>query len=60
MDFLQTFGLFLGTVSKYKKIFFEDTSQKVDNIHPALCLRIFVFLPFTFSPKFSYFVFGDS
>ena len=25
-----------------------------------MCSRIFVFCPFTFSPKFSYFVFGDS
>ena len=32
--------------------------SKVYNIHRAICLAIPVFLPFRFSSKFSYFVFG--
>ena len=38
MDFLLNFGLFLGTVSGYKQMYFlVDTTQKVDNIHRAMC-----------------------
>ena len=36
-DFLLRFGLFLGTVSRYKHFFFADTPQKVDNIHRTIC-----------------------
>ena len=36
-DFLLRFGLFLGTVSRYKHFFFADTPQKVHNIHRTIC-----------------------
>ena len=36
--FLKNFGLFLGAVSGYKKMYFlVGTPQKVDNIHRAKC-----------------------
>ena len=41
VDFLQTFSLFLNTVSGYKRMFFlVDTPQKVNKIHQAICLAI--------------------
>ena len=54
--FFLNFGLFLGPVSGYKKMYFRvDTSQTVDNSIEQNVLRIFAYLPFSFNQKFSYF-----
>ena len=43
LAFLQDFGLFIGTVSEYKQMFFlGDSPQKVDNINPAILFCVFL------------------
>ena len=37
VEFFQTFGLFLGTVSK-QMFLLADTPQKVDKFHRKICL----------------------
>ena len=52
-DFLQNFGLFLGTVLGYKWMFHRAGIKSIEKY----VLHIFAFLPFSLSQKFSYFVF---
>ena len=57
VDFLQTFGLFLGMVSK-TDVFPCSTPQKVDEIHRAIYLTYSCISSVQIYLEISYFVFG--
>ena len=55
---LKSNGIFLGTISGYKQMFYlADTPQKVDKIRSSPGLRIRLAFLACLSQKFNYFVF---